>query len=154
MKKIFVIVFAVLMGFTASAQLTMSKLSHSSMKSTVYKWGGTMLKPRTGIIMYFSNTYFLLGSSNNKYESKFHSILLGDTKEQAINSINQLKTIGDSITRDKDFVVMGMDNKTTMLFKILGTVCFATIGVAGQSDCLYYMPAEDIITAIKEYSEN
>ena len=154
MKKFIAIVFAVLMAFTASAQLTMSKTAQSAKNSTVYKWGGTLMKPRAGIIMYIGNTYVLLGSSTNKYERNFHSILLGDTKEQAINTITQLTTIGDSITRDNDLDVMGMNSKTTTLFKFLGTVCFKTVGVAGESDCLYYMPAEDVITAIREYSEN
>lgn len=154
MKKFIAIVFAVLMAFTVSAQLTMSKAAQSAKNSTVYKWGGTLMKPRTGIVMYIGNTYVLLGSSTNKYERDFHSILLGDTKEQAINTITQLTTISDSITRDNNLDVMGINNKTTTLFKFLSTVCFKTVGVAGESDCLYYMPAEDVIAAIKEYSEN
>lgn len=112
------------------------------------------MNPRIGTIMYVGNVYVLYGTSTNKYASKPHSIILGENKEQAIASLNQLSTLSDSLGRKDNLEVMGTNEKTTTIFKVMGNIYFATSGVAGEADCLYFLKFKEAIKAIEEYDEN
>lgn len=146
MKK-FIACFAMLaLTFGCFAQLTQVRSSYS----TVYEWNGM---PRHGEIRFNGEMYFLCGESMNHFENNMHTIVLGETKEEAINSLQQLDSLKKNMSRKDEIIVMGVNGKETTLFKVMGSICFATRGVADKSDVLVLMKLEKAIKAIKEFNE-
>lgn len=154
MKKIIFAIIAMFVSVSCFAQLTVKPSNNEKNSTTVYKWGGTLANPRMGAITYTDNTYILLGSSSNRYETNFHTIVLGETKEQAITSVTQLSTLSDSLGKKDELKVLGIKGETTIIFKSLGTVVFVTNGVAGWTDVLWNMKFDKAIEAIQNYEEN
>ena len=146
MKK-FIACFAMLaLTFGCFAQLTQVRSSYA----TVYEW---KCPPRHGEIRFNGEMYFLCGESMNRFESNMHTIVLGKTKEEAINSLQQLDSLKENMTRKDEINVLGVNGKKTTIFKVMWSVCFATNGVAGESDVLYSLKLEKAIKAIKEFNE-
>jgi hypothetical protein len=146
MKKLVISIVMVTLTINCFAQLTQVRPSYS----TVYEWNGM---PRHGEIRYNGSMYFLCGESMNRFESSMHTIVLGETKEEAINSLQQLDSLKENMTRKDEIIVMGVNGKETTLFKVMGTLCFATNGVAGESDVLYLLKHEKAIKAINNFNE-
>lgn len=146
MKK-FIACFTMLaLTFGCFAQLTQVRSTYS----TVYEWNCI---PRHGEIRFNGEMYFLCGESMNRFENNMHTIVLGKTKEEAINSLQQLDSLKENMTRKDEISVLGANGKKTAIFKVMGSVCFATNGVADKSDVLYSLKLEKAIKAIKEFNE-
>lgn len=148
LKKVFFAIAAIIVITNCQAQLTETYKS-----DVIYTWGGNLLFPRLAEIKHIDGVYILLGGSNNSYEKTMHSIVLGDSKEQAINSIIQLSTLKNSLGKKDELNVLGINGKTTKIYKVaFGTVVFSTSGVAGVSDVLYFLSetrANEIVEAIR-----
>jgi chromosome segregation ATPase len=122
--------------FTANAQLV-------GMSTEEYAEYKTVWKHLDGYIRYMedSGTYVLLGSTNNRFENTMASIVLGDSKESAILTLNDLQKI---VMKETDFpksglVVMGYNGKKTTIYKLQGTFAFKTESVAGETYILWHM---------------
>ena len=76
---------------------------------------------RYGCIRYSDGFYYLCGSTNNKYEKSYATILLGDDKESAILSLDDLYKIVSKETKlpKGGLIVKSIDNKTTTIYKTI-----------------------------------
>lgn len=146
MKKLIISIVMVTLTINCFAQLTQVRPSYS----TVYKWN---CFPRHGEIRYNGFMYFLCGESINQYENNMHTIVLGETKEQAIKSLQQLDSLKKSMSRKDRIIVTGANNEETTLFKVMGTLCFSTKHIADKSDVLYLLKIENAIKAINNFNE-
>jgi len=88
---------------------------------------------RTGEIRYFKSDgmYVLMMSSSNQFERKMHSIILGDSKQSAIQSIKDLRELRNSIKKEDELIVLGLNGKNTTIVKSGKGFYAATEGVAG-----------------------
>lgn len=146
MKKLVISIVMVTLTINCFAQLTQVRPSYS----TVYEWNGM---PRHGEIRYNGFMYFLCGESMNQYENNMHTIVLGETKEQAIKSLQQLDSLKKSMSRKDEIIVAGANGKETTLFKFMGTLCFSTKYIADKSDVLALLKIEKAIKAINDFNE-
>ena len=96
---------------------------------------------RYGCIRYSDGLYYLCGSTNNKYEKSYATILLGDDKESAILSLDDLYKIVSKETKlpKGGLIVKSIDNKTTTIYKTINGPTLKTEYVAGESYILYAM---------------
>ena len=96
---------------------------------------------RYGCIRYSDGLYYLCGSTNNKYEKSYATILLGDDKESAILSLDDLYKIVSKETKlpKGGLIVKSIDNKTTTIYKTINGPTIKTEYVAGESYILYAM---------------
>ena len=96
---------------------------------------------RYGCIRYSDGFYYLCGSTNNKYEKSYATILLGDDKESAILSLDDLYKIVSKETKlpKGGLVVRSIDNKTTTIYRTINGPTLKTEYVAGESYILYAM---------------
>lgn len=145
MKKfIFILVAAFTTVFQSYGQLQTKSTDEANGYKTVYKyWMGY------GCIRYINGTYVLMGASTNQFENTMHSIILGDDKESAIQSLNDLRELKNNCP--KELIVTGVNNKNTRIFKAAGCILFATDGVAGESNGLFYLNCDKAIKAIKDF---
>ena len=112
---------------------------------------------RYGCIRYSDGLYYLCGSTDNRYEETYATILLGDNKESAILSLDDLYKI---VTRETKLpkgglIVKSMNNKTTTIYRTINGPTLKTEYVAGNSYILYAMrnkfdDAKDAINNFKE----
>lgn len=145
MKRFICILISVLFACSAFAQLTKVQSAYKS----VYKWNGITQK---GEIRYDDEFYYLCGESSNKYEETMHTIVLGDSKESSIVSLQQLGFLRQYLRKGDEIKVIGMGGKTTSIFKSMGNIFFSTKGVAGMSGCLNYFKVDDAIQAITKFN--
>ena len=96
---------------------------------------------RYGCIRYSDGLYYLCGSTNNKYEKSYATILLGDDKESAILSLDDLYKIVSKETKlpKGGLIVKSINNKTTTIYKTINGPTLKTEYVAGESYILYAM---------------
>ena len=146
MKKLIISIVMVTITINCFAQLTQVQPSYY----TVYEWNGM---PRQGEIRYNGFMYFLCGESLNKFENHMHTIVLGETKENAIKSLQQLDSLKKSMSGEDEIIVMGANGKETTLFKFMGVLCFSTRGIADKSDVLVLLKIENAIRAINNFNE-
>ena len=144
MKRFICILVSVLFACSAFAQLTQVQSAYKS----VYKWNGM---PRHGEIRHNGEFFYLCGESMNRFESSMHTIILGETKEEAIISLRQLDSLRENMGRKDEVKVVGIGGKTTTIFKVMGSICFSTDGVANMSDCFVMFKLEKAIQAINDF---
>lgn len=112
---------------------------------------------RYGCIRYSDGLYYLCGSTNNKYEKSYATILLGDDKESAILSLDDLYKIVSKETKlpKGGLIVKSIDNKTTTIYKTINGPTLKTEYVAGESYILYAMrnKFDDAKEAINNFKE-
>lgn len=148
MKKIFATLMISLFIINVFGQLITQTVEQAHNYVTVYKfWRGL------GEIRYFDSTsnYILFGASTNQFESTMHSIVLGQTKEEAIKSLQDLQALKKQCK--EELVVYGANNSETHIFRAEGTTVFATHSVAGYSFALYYLKIDKAIEAVQNFNE-
>ena len=121
--------------FTANAQLNGLTHEESAGYKTVFEVKSMSIPSRHG-------TYFLCGSTDNQFEDTYATIYLGDDKESAILSLEDLrKIVSKEIELPKSgLVVKDVDGKRTTLYKRFdGMIYFKSEYVAGETYVLYTM---------------
>lgn len=90
---------------------------------------------KSGCIRYYDGLYYLCGSTDNRYETRYATVLLGDDKESAILSLDDLYRIVSGKTKlpNDGLVVKGMSNKKTAICKTMHSLTLKTEYVAGNS---------------------
>ena len=77
-----------MLNINAFSQLTVKTVEETHNYQTAYKfWRGY------DEIRHFASSYILLGANNNQFEDAMHSIVLGETKEEAIQSLYDLQAL-------------------------------------------------------------
>lgn len=141
MKKIlFIILLCLCSNSLINAQLNIKTVEEAHNYQTVYECYigfGTYM----GEIRYFHSTGFVLfGVTDNHFEHSMASIFLGKTKEEALETLEDLRKI---VKREKevpnDFIVKGCNNKETQVYRGPGEWLISTEGVAGTSHILWRM---------------
>ena len=144
MKNIITLIptlFLITLTFTANAQLNGLTHEESAGYKTVFEVK-SMSIPSRGCIRYSHGTYFLCGSTDNQFEDTYATIYLGDDKESAILSLEDLrKIVSKEIELPKSgLVVKDVDGKRTTLYKRFdGMIYFKSEYVAGETYVLYTM---------------
>lgn len=112
----------------------------------------------SGGIRYLSNgTYVLFGETKNQFEDSMASIVLGDSKESAILTLEDLrKIVNKEVEIPKGgLIVNGVNGKKTTIYKSQGSFAFETEYVAGESFLLWHMKRkfEEIKDAIRKFDD-
>lgn len=138
MKHIFTAVLAIAVLILMSTNVY-GQLNGVSVED--YAGYKTVWRVSDGCIRYMDNAYVLLGSTNNRYESTMATIFLGNSKESAILTLNDLQKIVNKETEipKGGLVVKGYGDDRTTIYKIMGTFPFKTDGVAGETSVLWTM---------------
>lgn len=140
MKKIlFVILLCLCSNSLINAQLSIQTVEEAHNYQTVYECYigfGTYM----GEIRYVSDGFVLFGVTDNHYENSMASIYLGETKEEALETLEDLRKIvkGEKEV-PKNFVVRGCNGKETQIYRSFGEWIISTKGVAGDSHILWRM---------------
>lgn len=140
MKKILtVVIIGIIFTLNANAQLNGVSVEEASGYRTVYKISAGVYEPGAGEIRYIEGEYILFGVTDNRFEKQMASIVLGDTKESAILTLEDLQKIIKKETKlSETLVVRGFDGKYTRIFKHPMSVArFSTDGIAGTTDVLW-----------------
>jgi hypothetical protein len=146
MKKFLFIVMLCFTFVNANAQLNAKSVESIGGYKTVYKfWMGY------GCIRYCDGTYILMGASTNEFEDSMHSIILGDSKESAILSLQDLAKLKKSCPNT--IVVSSGNMRNTKIYKIAGETIFESEGVAGYTHALYWLKIDKAISAINQFNE-
>jgi hypothetical protein len=145
MKKFLMAIVLCLVCTFSFGQLNIKTQQEVAKYETVFKWwnGGW------GQIRYFFDTeqFVLFGVSDNNFEERMHSIILGEDKVSAIKSLQQISELRQTKFEDV-LIVNGFNNKQTKLYKVLGCLYFETQGVAGVSYALTYLNINKVDQAI------
>lgn len=152
MKRLLITLALILVSASSFAQLNAMTVEEASNYRTVY-----VAPMKYGAIRYINDTYYLFGVTDNKYEDSMASILLGDTKESAVLTLEDLRKIVKKETKlTESLVVKGLGNKNTTIQKGFGEILFSTSGVAGFSHLLWTMrnKFEDAKEAVLSFEEN
>ena len=138
MKKIITIIVTLLfVQVAANAQLTGVSIEEAAGYRTV--WKAPLF---SGEIRYVKDEgYVLFGATDNRFEKSMASILLGEDKNSAILTLEDLQKIVKRKVKFSDLVVKGSNGKATTIIKgPLGEAAvFSTAGVAGFSHILWSM---------------
>lgn len=154
MKRAIVTLMAALLcalSFNANAQLLTQTEEEAHGFRTV--WVAPM---KYGEIRYTGDLYILFGATDNRFENKMASIVLGIDKKSAVLSLEDLRKIAQKQTKLKDAVVVrGVGGKETTIYNVMGEIIFKTEGVAGECHLLWAMKnafndAEDAVLAFEE----
>ena len=133
MKKFLVTLLVCMTALTSFAQLNVQTKEQANKYKIVYE-----CRMQIGDIRfsYIKHVYYFCGSTDNQFEKKGATILLGTDKESAIASLNDLENIRKTITNNDKFVVKNADGElNTTLFKVV-SLAFREEGVAGTSYAL------------------
>lgn len=160
MKKFYSIAIVTLisMMFSVSsyAQLNLQTQEDAAGYKTVWEYNGMY---GGGCIRYMERTgvYVLLGPTNNRYEDTMASIALGDTKESALKSLEDLeKIINKEIKLPKGgFIVKAYGRGNTTIYRSNMTWAIKEDYVAGESYVLHYIGKKmnDVKEAINNFNE-
>lgn len=151
MKKIFsfiILCFMCTMGF---AQLNMQTREQVANFKTVYE-----CKMGYGDIRYSftRHIYYFCGVTDNKYEKKCATILLGTDKASAISSLNDLENLNNTIKYGDEFIVSnGAGEPRTHLYKSQSVLAFKEDGIAGVSYALWKTNFDEARAAINNFVE-
>lgn len=147
MKKFLVALMLCMVSIVSFGQLNAQKIEDYAGYKTVFK-----LPMGYGEIRYLNEQGFVyLGVTDNQFEKSMASIFLGDDKQCAIATLNDLSNLKNTIGKET-LVVLGANRKTTKLFKsVVGELVFETDGVAGVSHALFITNWNKAITAIEEF---
>lgn len=139
MKKIITLLIALMFAVAANAQLNGVSVEEVAGYQTVYEIKTGLYMPGYGEIRFIEGEYILFGSTDNQFEHSMASIVLGDTKESAVLTLEDLrKIIKKEVKLSNDLVVRGCNGKYTTIIKYPMTVArFKTDGVAGYTDVLW-----------------
>lgn len=158
MKRLFVALMLCLISIMSFGQLNIQTAEDYAgykvvcqVKTYGFNSGEIRFAPNTG--------YYLIGSTDNQFEKSGASIFLGETKENMLQSINDLKNLQENGTIGQTYILPGLNGKKTEAFIItnLGfrTLYIKTEFVAGKSSaagCLLYK-LDKYIKLINEFEE-
>ena len=104
-----------------------------------------------------SGTYVICGSTNNKFEEKMATIILGDTKESTNLSLDDLYKICTKETKipKEGVVVKGWNDKKTEIYFTMNGPTIKSDYVAGESFILFYIKKrfDEVKKAIEDFEE-
>lgn len=105
-----------------------------------------------GEITYVDSCYIYWGVTDDETETKRASIVLGCSKETAINTLNVFKTLKLRLRRGNMVIVQGYDTKTRIYHSRYG-IGFHSQGVRGNNWTLNYNDWKKSIKAIESFNE-
>lgn len=162
MKRVITILMLFFISIAGFGQLNPTTIEEYAGFKTVckiscYGWLG-------GEIRYLNNIgYVLCGTTDNKFEKTMASIFLGETKENAIQTIHDLENLRRTADIKQIYVVKGVNNfgvdNTTKLYvrRVLGArmLMMETDNVAGISNTADYVAfsKNKFIEAIRNFKE-
>ena len=157
MKKFITLIFvciSMLFSLTCFAQLKVVNTDDARGYKTVHK----IQYPHpssNGEIRYSSGTYFLVGVTDNQFEKSMASIILGNTKDSAIQSLKDLQSMRSELPKDGVYVP-GLGSKKTHIYKLrtmFREMVFSTDGICGITYVLTIINFEKAIKAIENFNE-
>lgn len=148
MKKIFMAIVLCLVCTVSFGQLNIKTQQEVANYEVVFKWWNGW-----GNIRYFYDTeqFVLLGASDNNYEESMHNIVLGNSKESAIESLKQLGELKQTFFKDV-LVTYGLNNKQTKIYRGGNGLVFETEYIVGISYALCYLNVNKAILAIENFN--
>lgn len=152
MKHFITIIGGVIISAVSYAQLNVVTSEEAAGYKTVWK-----APMKSGCVRYYDGHYYLCGSTDNRYETRYATVLLGGDKESAILSLDDLYRIVSGKTKipNGGLVVKGMSYKNTIICKTLHGLALKTEYVAGNSYILDAMrnKFDDAKKAINNFKE-
>ena len=151
MKKFLMALMLCLVSIMSFGQISTMTVEESRGYITVYK-----APAGYGEIRYIRGMFILFGASDNRFEDSMHSIYLGNNKESAILSLEDLRKIVKKETPLRNtIVVKGFNDKNTEIVKVMGEIIFSTEYVAGVSHLFWAMrnDFENAKNAIENFNE-
>lgn len=143
MKRLIVTIILYLFPITSYGQLNKIDLSDYRQDVVVHNFGHNI-----GYIHYTQEGYVLFGITNDIFEVLMPSIFLGETKEDAIASLNEL----DNIDTKHNQLLRGEFYYASIIYSYDGSkknLMLITEGVRGQSPILSILTHEMYNSAIK-----
>jgi hypothetical protein len=154
MKHIFITIILTFATISAYAQL--NGVSHETAAGYKTIWEAPM---GYGEIRYMESEglYVLCGVTNNKFENSMATIVLGDSKESANLSLDDLHKICTRETKlpKGGLVVNGYAGKSTEIYFTMNGPTIKTEYIAGESFVLFFMKKkfDDAKNAINTFKE-
>lgn len=158
MKKSSIIFLLCIINTMCFGQLQIqSKEEYAGYKTVIEGFGGWVIRFVPSDNENYG--YYLMGSTDNQFETSLASVFLGHNKESAVTTINDLVNI-QKIIEDNggEVIVKGFSNKATTIF--LSTFYqpyIITEGVAGSSACVSWVlqdkARKKMIKAIVDFVE-
>ena len=148
MKKIFMAIMLCLVCTLCFGQLNVKTQREVANYEVVFKWWMGW-----GNIRYFYDTeqFVLLGASDNQFEENMHNIVLGNSKETAIESLKQLGELKRTFFKDV-LVIKDLNNTQTKIYRGGNGLVFETEHTAGVSYALQYLNVNKAILAIENFN--
>lgn len=99
-----------------------------------------------GQILNENGSYILYGPTNYRYSDARHTLYLGDSKESAIKSLEDIEQMRNTL--DAEWLVAQPDGKPVRIYHYDGFFLFSKEGVPGYSSVLHYLKTEKAIQKI------
>ena len=149
MRKCITLLLCCLAALTICAQVQVIKETRIEIpvKERVYSfWWGN------GTIFYENGSYILYGPTNYRYSNALHTLYLGDTKESAIKSLEDLERMRNNT--QAEWIIAQPNGKDVRIFHDSGFFLFSTKDVPGYTSVLHYLKTEKAIKKIAELEIN